>query len=168
MQTVTVAEETAGAAEDVRITKADQLTNIGVDDWALEELALASENAPFSPKVNLAIAQVYRSQEENVRALNALRKSFPDYSQMKPEEMTREEWDVFYPLAYWDIIVQESRARNLDPYQVAGLIRQETVFITKAPFLGQGLRVNAGPCANCGVDGKEIWSVSDDHSRVAF
>ena len=132
LQTVNVAEETATAAEDIRIANADQLMNIGVDEWALEELARASEAAPNSPKVNLAIAQVYRSQEDNVRALNALRKSFPDYSQMKPEEMTREEWDVFYPLAYWDIIVQESRAKKLDPYQVAGLIRQETVFITRA------------------------------------
>lgn len=132
LQTVVVAEETAGSAEDMRITKSDQLTNIGVDEWALEELARATDAVPNSPKVNLAIAQVYRSQEENVRALNVLRKSFPDYSQMKPEEMTREEWDVFYPLAYWDIIVQESRAKSLDPYQVAGLIRQETVFITKA------------------------------------
>lgn len=132
LQTVTVAEETAGPAEDIRITKADQLTNIGVDDWALEELARASDAAPNSPKVNLAIAQVYRSQEENVRALNALKKSFPDYSQMKPEEMTRAEWDVFYPLAYWDIIVQESRAKNLDPFQVAALIRQETVFTPRA------------------------------------
>jgi soluble lytic murein transglycosylase len=51
---------------------------------------------------------------------------------MKPEEMTREQWDVFYPLAYWDIIVQESRARGLDPYQVAGLIRQETIFTSRA------------------------------------
>ncbi len=67
-----------------------------------------------------------------MRALNTLRKSFPDYSQMKPEEMTPDEWDVFYPLAYWDIIVQESRAKNLDPYQVAGLIRQETVFMPRA------------------------------------
>ena len=82
--------------------------------------------------MNLAIARVYRSQEDNVRALNVLKKSFPDYSQMKPEEMTREEWDVFYPLAYWDIIAQESRARNLDPYQVAGLIRQGTVFMPRA------------------------------------
>jgi len=62
---------------------------------------------------------VVRLDDDNVRALNALRRSFPDYSQMKPEEMTREQWDVFYPLAYWDIIVQESKARNLDPYQVA-------------------------------------------------
>jgi soluble lytic murein transglycosylase len=132
LKTVTVAEETAGAEEESRIIKADQLWNIGLDDWAFKELAKASEKAPDSPKINLAIAQIYRSEEDNVRALNALRRSFPDYSQMKPEEMTREQWDVFYPLAYWDIIVQESTAKNLDAYQVAGLIRQETIFTTRA------------------------------------
>ncbi|HKG46178.1 MAG TPA: transglycosylase SLT domain-containing protein [Pyrinomonadaceae bacterium] len=132
LKTVTVAEETAGPEEDTRIVKADQLSNIGLDDWAQKELAKAGEKAPDSPKVNLAIAQIYRSEDDNVRALNTLRRSFPDYSQMKPEEMTREQWDVFYPLSYWDIIVQESKARNLDPYQVAGLIRQETVFMTRA------------------------------------
>lgn len=132
LQTVTVAEETAGAEQETRIQKADQLSNIGLDEWALKELAQAGENAPNSPKVNLAIARIYRSNDDNVRALNTLKNSFPDYSQMKPEEMTREEWDVFYPLAYWDIIVQESRARKLDPYQVAGLIRQETIFTTRS------------------------------------
>jgi soluble lytic murein transglycosylase len=132
LQTVTVAEEPAGANEDKTIAKANELTNAGLDDWALEELAEVSAPMPDSPRVNLAIAQVYRSQEDNVRALNVLKKSFPDYSQMKPEEMTREQWDVFYPLAYWNIIVQESRARNLDPFQVAGLIRQETVFNPRA------------------------------------
>ena len=132
LQTVTVAEETAGANEDKLITKSDELNNVGLNDWALEELAVASASAGNSPKVNLAIARVYRSEEDNVRALNVLKKSFPDYSQMKPAEMTREEWDVFYPLSYWDIIVQESRAKSLDPYQVAGLIRQETVFMSRA------------------------------------
>jgi soluble lytic murein transglycosylase len=132
LQTVTVAEETAGPSEDKVIAKSEELNTVGLDDWALEELAVASAAAGNSPKVNLAIARVYRSQEDNVRALNTLKKSLPDYSQMKPEELTREEWDVFYPLAYWDIIKQESAARNLDPYQVAGLIRQETVFMTRA------------------------------------
>ena len=131
--TVTVAEETAGPKEDKLLARADELNNVGLDDWALEELAQATATAGNSPRVNLAIARVYRSQEDNVRALNVLKRSFPDYSQMKPEELTREEWDVFYPLSNWDIIVQESRARgNLDPYQVAGLIRQETVFMTRA------------------------------------
>jgi soluble lytic murein transglycosylase len=132
LKTVTVAEETAGADEETRLVKADQLSNIGFNEWALKELEQAGQTAPDSPKVNLATARIYRSQEDNVRALNTLKRSYPDYSQMKPEELTREEWDVFYPLAYWDIIVQESRARNLDPYQVAGLIRQETVFSSRS------------------------------------
>jgi soluble lytic murein transglycosylase len=132
LQTVTVAQETAGADADTRIIKADELSNIGLDESALNELAEASKEAPESPKLNLAISKIYRSNEDNVRALNTMRRSFPDYSQMKPEEMTREQWDVFYPLAYWDIIVQESRARGLDPYQVAGLIRQETIFTSRA------------------------------------
>jgi soluble lytic murein transglycosylase len=132
LQTVSVAEETAGANEDASIAKADQLSIIGTDDWALEELGVASSSAPSSPRVNLAIANVHRARNDNVQALNILKRSYPDYSQMKPEEMRRDEWDVFYPLAYWDIITQESRARGLDPYQVAGLIRQETVFNPRA------------------------------------
>ncbi|HEX8143968.1 MAG TPA: transglycosylase SLT domain-containing protein [Pyrinomonadaceae bacterium] len=132
LQTVTVAEETASQNEDERVVKADQLTNIGAEDWALEELAVASQAAPASPRINLALARIYRARVDNVRALNILKTSYPDYSQMKPEELTREEWDVFYPLAYWDIIVQEARAKNLDPHQVAGLIRQESVFNPRA------------------------------------
>jgi soluble lytic murein transglycosylase len=132
LKTVTVAEETTGTEADLPLIKADQLANIGLIDWALKELSALGDAAAYSPRVNLAIASIYRSQEDNVRALNTLRKSFPDYSQMKPEEMTREQWDVFYPLAYWEIIQQESRARGLDPFQVAGLIRQETIFTTRA------------------------------------
>lgn len=132
LKTVTVAEETAGANEDERIAKADQLSIIGTEDWALEELGAAAATAPNSPRVNLAIAKIYRAKDDNVQALNYLKRSYPDYSQMKPEEMRREEWDAFYPLAYWDIITQESRAKRLDPYQVAGLIRQETVFTVRA------------------------------------
>jgi soluble lytic murein transglycosylase len=132
LHSVVVAEETAGPSEDGHIARADQLSIIGTDDWALEELGVASSAAPASPRVNLAIARIYRARNDNVQALNILKRSYPDYSQMKPEEMRKDEWDIFYPLAYWDIISQESRARSLDPYQVAGLIRQESVFNPRA------------------------------------
>jgi soluble lytic murein transglycosylase len=132
LKTVTVAEETAGANEDQHIAKADQLSIVGTDDWTTDELNSAAATAPSSPRVNLAIAKIFRAKNDNVQALNYLKKSYPDYSQMKPEEMRPDEWDVFYPLQYWDIIKQESRARGLDPYQVAGLIRQETVFNPRA------------------------------------
>jgi soluble lytic murein transglycosylase len=51
---------------------------------------------------------------------------------MKPEELTRDEWDVFYPLAHWETITREARAKSIDPYRIAGLIRQESVFDPRA------------------------------------
>src|SRR2546423_3135583 len=132
LQTVSFAQESAGQNEDERILKADQLSNTGADDWALEELNAASESAPNSPRINLAMARIYRFREDNLQAFNILKRTYPDYAQMRVEELTREEWDIFYPLSYWDIITQEARARNLDPYQVAGLIRQESVFNPRA------------------------------------
>jgi soluble lytic murein transglycosylase len=132
LRPVFVPEETAGAAEDARALKADQLNAVGLDDLAHAELDKALESAPQSPRLNLAKAKIYRARTDNVQAFNVLRRSFPDYSQMEPEELTREEWDIFYPLAHWDVITQEARARSLDPYTVAGLIRQESVFNPRA------------------------------------
>ncbi|MDT7806656.1 MAG: soluble lytic murein transglycosylase [Acidobacteriota bacterium] len=132
LKPITAAEETAGPAEAVRLLKAEQLSVVAWDEAAHAELDRALEAAPTSPRLNLAKAQLYRARNDNVQALNVLKRSFPDYSQMEPEELTREEWDVFYPLAYWDTITQEARARDLDPYTVAGLIRQESVFNPRA------------------------------------
>jgi soluble lytic murein transglycosylase len=132
LKPVTTAEETAGPAEAARLVKAEQLSAVAWNDAAHAELDRALEAQPLSPRLNLAKAQLYRARNDNVQALNTLKRSFPDYSQMEPEELTREEWDVFYPLAYWDAITQESRARALDPYTVAGLIRQESVFNPRA------------------------------------
>ena len=44
LQTVTVAEESAGAEADTRIVKADELSNVGLDELALKELAEAGAN----------------------------------------------------------------------------------------------------------------------------
>lgn len=129
---VAVAEEPAGPAASERLTKADQLTNVGFDDWAIEELNASLASAPTSPPLNLALARIYRTRNDNLEAFNTLRRSYPDYAQMHPAELTRDEWDVFYPLAHWDIIRREATAKQLDPYTVAGLIRQESVFNPRA------------------------------------
>ena len=96
-------------------------------------------------------------------------------SQMKPEEMRPDEWDIFYPLAYWDIIAQESRARSLDPYQVAGLIRQESVFNPRAvsPARAYGLMqvvvptgiLTAKKVGHCS-GGSLVGNVRDVHAEM--
>lgn len=132
LQTVTVAPETSTAKELSHAEKSEDLSNVGLFDWAIDELESAKKTAQNSPKINLALAKHYRLKGDNVNALLALARSYPDYSQMFPEEMGREEWEIFYPLAHWNEIKHWAKQRNLDQYQVAGLIRQESVFNPRA------------------------------------
>ena len=128
LKLVTVIKDTVGREADLTLNRADQLDVIGEKDLALGELSQALRKAPASLKLNLAVAQIYRTRQQNLLAFTALRKVYPDYAQMAPEELTPAEWDVFYPLNYWDAISTWAKARSLDPYHVAGLIRQESVF----------------------------------------
>ncbi|HEX8637978.1 MAG TPA: transglycosylase SLT domain-containing protein [Pyrinomonadaceae bacterium] len=132
LKTVTVAPETATAKELVRAEKSEELGAVGLFDWATDELQEAQKTAANSPKINLSLAKHYRFKGENVEALRALAKSYPDYSQMNPEEMGTEEWDIFYPLTNWNDIKYWAKQRDLDAFQVAGLIRQESVFNPRA------------------------------------
>ena len=132
LKIVTVAAETASKKELDRAKKSEELSTVGLFDWAIDELEEAKKTADSSPKINLALAKHYRLKGDNVRALLALKVSYPDYSQMFPEEMGREEWDIFYPLIHWNDIKFWAGRRKLDPYHVAGLIRQETIFDPKA------------------------------------
>ncbi len=132
LKTVTVAPETSGSREAEHLTKADELGAVALFDWSLEELNEAAKTAPNSPKVNLGMARLLRKKDDFVGAFLALGKSYPDFSQMKPEEMSREEWDIFYPLNYWESVKMWAQRRSLDKYQVAGLIRQESVFYPRA------------------------------------
>lgn len=118
--------------DEERLEKSSQLSLIALHQLALNEVEAARVQTPTSPKVNLRIAQIYRARNENFAAINALRRAYPDYAQSLPQEMSREVWDIFYPIGWWEQIRQEAKKRNLDPYQVAGLIRQESAFNPQA------------------------------------
>lgn len=132
LKSVTVAAETAREKELDRAEKSDELSTVGLFDWAIDELNEAKKTANNSPKINLALARHYRWKGDNTSALITMQKSYPDYAQMFPEEMDRETWEFFYPLSNWTEIKKWANARNLDQYQVAGFIRQETIFSPRA------------------------------------
>jgi len=128
LQGIKSARESVRASDTERVIKADQLSRLGLTQAALNELESARANAPDSPRLNLRIAQILRDNGDPVGAINALKRSYPDYGQAHPEEMRREEWEIFYPLKWWPEIRQESLRHKIDPYLIAGIIRQETVF----------------------------------------
>lgn len=132
LKTVTVAAETSGQKEAERLEKSEDLSIVGLFDWSIDELREAQKTAANSPKINLALARHYRLKSDQVNALLSLAKSYPDYAQMFPEEMGPAEWDIFYPLTNWNDIKYWAAQRRLDPFQVAGFIRQETIFDPRA------------------------------------
>lgn len=132
LKVVSVAAETAGPNEKQRVEKSDELSIVGLFDWSIAELNEAKKSAANSPSINLALARHYRWKGDNTAAFVALKNSYPDYAQMFPEEMGREEWSIFYPLIHWNEIKYWSEQRGLDMYKVAGVIRQESVFMPRA------------------------------------
>lgn len=132
LQDITRTVETLKEADRPKLRKAEQLTLIALHQSAFNELEAARTNATTSPLINLRIAQIYRLRNEPTAAINTLKRAYPDYAQALPEEMPREAWEVFYPLNYWSAIKEQAKLRRLDPYYVAGLIRQETIFNAQA------------------------------------
>lgn len=132
LKKVTVAPERSSEREAERIAKASDLSSVGLFDWAEAEIQDAHRTAGSSPRVSMAAASCYRLKGDNTGAFLALAKSYPDYAQMFPEEMSKEEWSIFYPLTNWNEISFWAGQRGLDPFKVAGLIRQESVFNPRA------------------------------------
>lgn len=132
LQTNPPVVETMQAQDEERLEKADDLLTISLQQSALDELEEARNHAPTSPRINLRIAQIYRARNENVSAVNVLKRAYPDYGQALVNEMPRAAWDVFYPLNWWSNIKQEAARYKIDPYLIAGLIRQESVFNPQA------------------------------------
>lgn len=114
------------------LKKAEQLHEIGLDEQAFSEIEFVRKEFPTSHKVNFAQAAIYRDRGENFRAVDTLKKAHPDYSIYQGDEVSQEVYDIFFPLIEWETIQTEAKRHGLDPYTVAGLIRQESVFDPRA------------------------------------
>jgi soluble lytic murein transglycosylase len=126
-----VAETMTEKAEPLLARAADlQLINLG--EQALSELETARKDAPNSPRINLEIARVHRARGENLKAVLTLQRAHPDYASYQGNEVPREIFEIFFPLTEWNAIKKEAARNGLDPYVVAGLIRQESVFDPRA------------------------------------
>ncbi len=105
------------------------LLSLGLEIDALNELRYAQRHWGTSPAVEATIAWVYYRQGDLRRAINQMKRAYPQHltaagGSALPDELLR----VIFPLDYWPSIQKYSRARRLDPYVVAALIAQESTF----------------------------------------
>jgi soluble lytic murein transglycosylase len=110
---------------DPHVLRARLLANAGLDGYVAAEISSAPGSREWGA---FAQAQIFSKGDEAWRAMFALMRVMPYYTQVPFGAIPMAYWKVLYPTPYWPQIVRYSRARGLDPYMVASLIRQESGF----------------------------------------
>ena len=110
---------------DPHVLRARLLANAGLDGYVASEISSAPGSREWGA---FAEAQIFSKGDEAWRAMFALMRVMPFYTQVPFGAIPTSYWKILYPTPYWPKIIQYSHARGLDPYMVASLIRQESGF----------------------------------------
>ena len=114
----------------------------GLDERALDAAgAAARRGLSDDPAFEAIRGWLLADDNENVPAIQALRRAAPFHTSAAGEALPPGWWRLLYPLRFEDGIQSLSDKWELDPYLVASLIRQESVFIprTRSPVGARGL-----------------------------
>jgi soluble lytic murein transglycosylase len=114
------------------LARARELTAMSLYPLAVEELDETERQSSKETRVRLFLMREYFRNQAYARSLsiaNQLPSSYTDRNLYR------------FPLAYWETIRSKARERDIDPHLVLALIRQESLFDTRArsPALALGL-----------------------------
>ncbi len=122
-------EHEPSAVTRLRIERGHLLAAAGLQDLAESELRYGARHDGQPELLAMELARTADTPYERLRYM----KSFaPDYLATPFDQMPRQFWELLFPLPYQSDLVRNAKLQNLDPYMVAGLIRQESEFNPKA------------------------------------
>ncbi len=121
-------DEFDAPSDDLRVARAQLLTNAALFDFAVQELKSESDKLYAQAE----IARVYLKADHPDRALQSLKHAVPGYFAGEIDDMPQWAWNILFPKPYWNDLKRYSNANGLDPYLVASLIRQESEFNPQA------------------------------------
>jgi soluble lytic murein transglycosylase len=114
---------------------------VGHVDAAMNEIAYARLAWGDSPALLATEAFIHNRRGELRRAINVMKRAYPQYLTADGDRLPRAILEVLFPLQYWDRIQVHARAKGLDPFVVAALIGQESTFdpTARSPANAYGL-----------------------------
>ena len=121
-----------GPSMKVRLERAELLETAGLPEWAEFELQWAAQNEADPFPAALALAETASRRGAYDVSIRYVKRFAPGYLTIPMEAAPEKFWKLAFPLPYRSALESNSRARGLDPYIVAALIRQESEFNPKA------------------------------------
>jgi soluble lytic murein transglycosylase len=122
---ITTIPTQATAATTLRIDRSRLLRAAGLADLADAELRFGARTDAQPVLAAMEIASAADAPYLGMKAMKALA---PDYLGRPLTDAPRQFWEYLFPLPYRAELTTDARAHNLDPFLVAGLIRQESEF----------------------------------------
>jgi len=114
-----------GPATTARLLRSRLLRTAGLDDLADSELRFG---ARIDGQPALLAMELAGAADAPHRAMRLMKSLTPDYLNLPMEDAPRKFWELLFPLPYRADLVRNARERELDPFLLAGLIRQESEF----------------------------------------
>lgn len=103
-----------------------------IPDLAETELRFAARNDGQGHIIAVELARMLDRRGAHDEALRAIKGYVPNYLMIPWDTAPLSFWRVAFPMPYREPLERYARQKSLDPYVVAGLIRQESEFNPKA------------------------------------
>jgi soluble lytic murein transglycosylase len=120
-------EELAKISEP-RLEAVRELLAVDLTRDATLEMKTLAAAYPDNLGIAFMLADVYAGGGEVFDAMGILQRRFKPFIRHGGTNIPKRLWQILYPLDYWETIQVEAQKRNLDPYLVASIIRQESGF----------------------------------------
>ncbi|HEV2720786.1 MAG TPA: transglycosylase SLT domain-containing protein, partial [Thermoanaerobaculia bacterium] len=116
------------SVSDPRLDAVRELAAVGLYADATAEMKRVAAAYPTNAGIAYMLADLYVQAGQPFAANNVLQKRFRDFIRHGGSGIPHRFWEILYPLAYWDTIKSETAKRQLDPYLIAAISRQESGF----------------------------------------
>jgi soluble lytic murein transglycosylase len=123
---------TADLPTKTRIERARLLASAGLDDLADSELRFAATADSQPQVIAVALAQLANERDQPEMGIRYIKKFAPGYLYLPVVAENLQFLRLAFPLPYREPLETYSKERQIDPYLVAGLVRQESEFNAKA------------------------------------
>jgi soluble lytic murein transglycosylase len=121
----------ANAATKRRMARAELLARGALYDYAELELRFEARGTEQSHLLAMAAARIANRRGAPDQGIRYMKSIFPAYLNLPINAATLPLWKLAYPMPYKDPLLTYSFKNELDPYLLAGLIRQESEFSAK-------------------------------------
>jgi peptidoglycan lytic transglycosylase len=159
---------------DPQLESVRELLAVDLTRDATREMKTLAAEYPDNLGISFLLADVYSGGGEPFEAIGILQRRFRQFVRHGGANIPHRFWEILYPLNYWDAIRAEAQKRNLDPYLVASIIRQESGFeptvVSNAGAVGlmQIMPHEAASIgAKAGIDGVTRESLFDPLTNIA-